>query len=269
MITSTHNPRVQWVRSLQSQPQARREHQAFVVEGVRLVEEALEAGWLAQLVFYTEDLPPRGQKIVDAYQEKGVKTELVAPHVLKAAADTGTPQGILAVLPIQRLPLPQHAGLVLIADGVRDPGNLGTILRTACAAGVDAVLLPPGSTDAFAPKVVRAGMGAHMRISIHTLEWRDIEDYLFKRELPLKVYLADASGGMYYTSADLRAPLALIIGGEAEGAGSEARSLAVESIHIPMPGKIESLNAAVATAILLFEVVRQRSYGPEQDRKSP
>jgi TrmH family RNA methyltransferase len=130
------------------------------------------------------------------------------------------------------------------------------MLRTAAAAGVGAVFLPEGSADAYAPKVVRAAMGAHFQMAVHTLAWEEIEGFLSR--LSLNVYLAAARAGIPYTRADFRPPLALIIGGEAEGAGEHARRLARDTLHIPMPAQVESLNAAVAAGILLFEAVRQR-----------
>lgn len=256
MITSIHNTKIQWVRELQSKARQRRAAQAFVVEGVRLVEEALEAGWEAQLVLHSSDLPERGSAIVEQYGARGAPLEQVAPHVLAAASDTQTPQGILAVIGMRSLPLPGQLNFVFIPDGIRDPGNLGTMLRTAAAAGVQAVILPPGDVDPFAPKVVRSAMGAHFRLPIEIYAWETITALVEKSAL--KVYLADAGGGEAYFSSDFRKPLALIVGGEAQGASPQAQRLAQARVHIPMPGGSESLNAAIASAILLFEVVRQR-----------
>ena len=256
MITSVHNPKIQEVRRLQSRSRQRREAQAFVVEGVRLVEEALHAGWPASLVLVERSLDERGQKVVQGFASQGAAIEEVSPEVLRAVSDTETPQGILAVLPLRSLPLPGQMDFVLIPDGVKDPGNLGGMLRTAAAAGVDAVLLPEGTADVYAPKVLRAGMGAHFRIPVQSLPWGEIRDILKRDEL--KVYLADVQAGIPYTRANFLPPLALIIGGEAEGASSLAYGLATERVHIPMPGGMESLNAAIAAALLLFEVVRQR-----------
>jgi TrmH family RNA methyltransferase len=257
MITSTKNPKIQYVRSLLGTARKRREAQAFVVEGVRLAEEALAAGWDSQLVLHTEDLNPRGLALVAGYAQQGAQVEQVTPEVMRSASDTQTPQGILAVLARRALPLPEHLDFAFIPDGVRDPGNLGTMLRTAAAAGVGAVFLPTATADAFAPKVVRAGMGAHFQLPIHSGDWDEIEAQLSGARL--KVYLAAAGEGQDYTQADFRAPVALLIGSEAEGAGEAARRLAHTRVHIPMPGRMESLNAAAAASILLFEVVRQRS----------
>jgi RNA methyltransferase, TrmH family len=260
MITSIRNPKVQMVRALNAQAKASREAGAFVIEGVRLVEEAHAQGWLPEWVLYSQSISPRGMQLVQSYQDQGIQVEQVTPAVLKAASDTESPQGILAVLPFKQLSVTADLNFVLILDGVSDPGNLGTILRTASAAGVELVLLTPGSADPFAPKVVRSGMGAHFHLPIRSCSWDDIVGYLAPEgtDQRIKIYLADAAGPLIYTQAPLKSPLALIVGGEAEGAGEQARALAQERVKIPMPGRAESLNVAAAAAILLFEVVRQR-----------
>jgi TrmH family RNA methyltransferase len=257
MITSARNPRIQWVRSLQSRSRDRREEGAFVVEGVRLVEDALAAGWDFRLALYTDDLNERGRSLVAALAARGIPVEQVTPQVMRAASDTETPQGILAVLPLPGLAMPEQLDFLFIPDAVRDPGNLGSMLRTASAAGVQAVVLSPGAVDAFAPKVVRAGMGAHFRLPLLSLGWEEIRAHI--RRAGLRVFLASAGQGTVCWQADFQRPLALIVGGEAEGAGSEAQALADEQVQIPMPGRLESLNAAAAAAILLFDVLRQRS----------
>jgi TrmH family RNA methyltransferase len=254
MLTSTKNPRIQHIRKLQNNVQTRRKEALFVVEGVRLVEEIINANWKPQFVLYTEDIPDRGHQALMHFQKLGVEVMAASSHVMQAASDTQSPQGILAVVPIPEWQLPPDPTFLLIPDGIRDPGNLGTLLRTALAAGVEAVILPPGSTDAFSPKVVRAGMGAHFRLPIFSMDWENIRSNLSG----LSIFLADSQAGVHYYQAEFRSPLALIIGGEAVGAGSQATSLAASRIHIAMPGKAESLNAAIAGAILMFEVVRQR-----------
>jgi RNA methyltransferase, TrmH family len=254
MITSTHNPRIQWVRKLQEQPGFRQSEGLFVIEGVRLVEEVLQSGWQPALVLYTLDLSPRGLEMIQSLSPSLV--EEVSPAVMKSACDTQTPQGLLAVVAQRDLPLPIKLDFVLVLDALRDPGNLGTVLRTAAAAGVQCVMLSPGSADPFSPKVLRSAMGAHFHVPIRLLEWGAIQALL---KPGMKIYLSDAAGSLLYTQADFRSPAALIIGGEAQGAGAEAQRLAGERIHIPMAPAVESLNAAVAAAILMFEVVRQRS----------
>jgi TrmH family RNA methyltransferase len=256
MITSSRNPKIQWIRSLNARSRERSESGAFVVEGVRLVEEAWLAGWPARLILHTGDLEPRGQAVVEGFAARGAPVELVSDQVMLLASDTQTPQGLLAVLGMQPLPLPEKQEFIFIPDEVRDPGNLGTMLRTAAAAGVDLVCLPAGGVDVYSPKVVRAGMGAHFRLPLMAGNWQEIDELLVNARV--RVFLAAASQGVPYTRADFRLPLALVVGGEATGVSEQARGLAHEMVHIPMPGGAESLNAAAAAAVLMFEVVRQR-----------
>ena len=255
MITSPQNPRIQQVRALLSQRKERDETGLFVLEGVRLLEEALSSGWQARFMLYTADLSPRGLELIAACRARGVEVEEVAPHVLKSAADTENPQGILGVFARRELTLARDLDFIVVADCVRDPGNLGTLLRSAAAAGAQAVLLSPGTVDAFSPKVVRAGMGAHFRLALKNFAWAELPALV---KPACQIYTAEAGAGTACWQLDLRGPLALVIGGEAEGVSPEARALSDGAVTIPMPGRSESLNAAVAAGILLFEVVRQR-----------
>jgi TrmH family RNA methyltransferase len=259
MITSAHNPKIQAARALLGRPRERREAGAFVVEGVRLVEEAAASSFETRAVFFTAELSGRGLRAVDQLRARGAQVEEVSPAVMQSLAETETTQGLLAVLSITHLPPRAPLDFAVIADGPRDPGNLGTLMRTAAAAGAGALLLAPGTTDPWAPKVVRGGMGAHFRLPLVELDWPGIRGLLREREQPLEVLVSDVAGGAAYWDADLRAPVALVIGAEAQGASAEARALAEGVVHIPMPGRSESLNAAAAAAVLLFEVVRQRS----------
>ena len=253
MITSSHNPKLKLVRALMGRPKERQEANAFVVEGVRLIEEAVSAGCQFQFALYSDGLTERGKDLVNILTAHRIDVEEVSGDLLQKVSETETPQGILAVLEVTDLKIPDSLNFILIPDQLRDPGNLGTLLRTAAATGVQAVFLPPETTDAFAPKVVRAGMGAHFRLPIHSLTWDEIE----AQTTGLQIYLADMDGRSCWET-DLHRPLAFIVGGEAEGASEEARRLAIQKICIPMAGSVESLNAGVAGSVLMFEVVRQR-----------
>jgi TrmH family RNA methyltransferase len=255
MITSTNNAKLKLARSLSGRAKERREAGVFLTEGVRLVEEALAGNWPFRFALYSNDLSERGLDLVRRLEEKHIELDKVNSTLLRSLSDTETPQGILAVLSDIRIAFPAAPNLVLILDSIRDPGNLGTLLRTADAAGVQAVLLPPETTDAFSPKVIRAGMGAHFHLPIHTADWNQIRRYIDSADLVAT--LADTKGRPCWET-DLRPGQALIIGGEAEGATEPARKLAKQMVSIPMPGRVESLNAAVAGSILMFEVVRQR-----------
>jgi TrmH family RNA methyltransferase len=256
MITSPHNPRLARVRALLEKRAQRQEEGLFVVEGVRLVEEALTAGLRPELVLVSEKLSERGRAAARDFSASGAEVLEVAPRLMEGLAGTETPQGILAVLALPRPALPPKLTFALICDNLRDPGNLGTLLRSAAAAGAGAVLLSPGTTDAYAPKVLRAGMGAHFRLPVLHMTWEEIRAACAARGL--RVFVAEAAEGAACWDQDLRQPLALMVGSEAEGSTPEALALAGQPITIPMPGKSESLNAAVAASIILFEVVRQR-----------
>lgn len=259
MINSFKNPKVQYVRELISNRSARAESGLFVAEGVRLAEEAFTRGIQPRFILYSSRVSIRGEQLIQHFRENQVEVSGVHADTLDRLSDTETSQGILLVLPMDLVPLPAGAEPVLIIDQLRDPGNLGTILRSAAAAGVEAVFIAPGSVDPFMPKVVRAGMGAHFHLPIRLATWPEITAYCKQRPIQLTVLLADADSDMTMWQANLTLPLALIIGSEAEGAGLEARELADDSIRIPMPGGFESLNAGVAASILLYEVLRQRN----------
>ena len=256
MITSNQNSKIKLVRALLGRAKERREAGAFVAEGVRLVEEAVKANWKCRFALYDETLSERGRSQVESLKSQGVDVEEVSASVMKSMSETEAPQGILAVLEFTNLPIPQSTKFILIPDQIRDPGNLGTLLRSAAASGVQAVLIPPETTDAFAPKVLRSGMGAHFRLPIHSMGWDEIEK-VAKSEC-LNVLVADMDGQPCWET-DLRKPIALIVGSEAEGASESARKLANGRISIPMTGETESLNAGAAGSVLMFEVLRQRT----------
>lgn len=256
MITSSQNDKVKYVRKLQSQKRIRHRDHCFVLEGVRLVEEAVRAALVPVFVFYTEELAGegRGKALLAALRGLDASCYAVSESVMETCSDTVTPQGILVVLPFPKLPRPKDPDFTLILDRLRDPGNLGTILRTALAAGVEQVLLAPGTVDRTNPKVVRAAMGAHLRLPIDDVEW----DVIAGDVAECDVWLAAAGGERAYTDVDWTRPVALIVGSEAHGAGERARALARGCVSVPMSVQIESLNAAVATAVIVFEAARQR-----------
>lgn len=254
MITSSQNSRIQQVRTLLGRSKERRQSGALVIEGVRLLEEALAAGWRFRFALYSQALSERGWELLQSLSDAGVETDEVTEQLLTSTSDTKNPQGLLAVLELKALPVPKQTNFVLILDEIRDPGNLGSLLRSAAAAGVQAVFLTLGSADAYAPKVVRAGMGAHFRLPIHTLDWNEIRNKL----QGLKFVLTEMDAPLACWNTDLRQGLAIIIGGEADGASAAAHQVCDERIHIPMAAGTESLNAAAAGAIIMFEVKRQR-----------
>lgn len=259
MITSSKNQHVQFVRELLAKRSAREKSGLFVVEGVRLAEEALQNGSIPRLLFYADNLSTRGMELVQKAGQTCDQIFCIKSEILTALSDTETSQGLLLVLPQAVKPFPDAFDFLIIVDQLRDPGNLGTILRSSLASGVQAVCCTPGSVDAWSPKVVRSAMGAHFRLPIIEKSWDEIIRLCKQAVPPLTLFLAESGGGKPLWQADLQKPLALVIGGEAEGASQLVKKEVDENLLIPMPGDSESLNAAVAASILMFEVVRQRA----------
>ena len=255
MISSVANPQVKRVRRLQISKRFRGNEQVFVVEGTRMIQEFATGAIRPETLYVTQDwLANTAHKAI--LEEANLSGDLVTGEVMEAMSSTETAPGVLATVPMSLLPLPPEPMLVLILDALTTPGNLGTILRTAGAAPVDAVLLAPGCVDVYNPKVVRGAMGAHFRLPFRNFEWHEIVDYCQSAE----IWLSEAEGNSVYTEVEWRRPAALIVGNEARGAGGEARRAAQGSLYIPMARATESLNAATAAAVILFEAARQREF---------
>jgi TrmH family RNA methyltransferase len=185
----------------------------------------------------------------------GVQLFLIADAVMRHVSDTQQPQGILGVFPMPAPALPQNPQRILILDSIRDPGNMGSMLRTSAAAGVQVVLLSPNCVDPYNPKTLRGGMGAHFRVAVVESDWEAINAYCQN----LTVYLADSEGDMRYDAVDWSAGWALIIGSEAHGTSESAAQMAQTRVFIPLAVETESLNAAIAAGVILFEAQRQRN----------
>lgn len=252
MITSLQNEKVKHIRALFDHAKNRRKEGQIVLEGVRLVRDACQQGYRPDFVLSTTEADTG---FLAAYN---IEPLLVSNEVMRAASDTQQPQGIIGVFPMPQANLPPDAKRIVILDSIRDPGNLGTILRTAGAAGVEAVLLSPDCVDPYNPKALRAGMGAHFRVPLAQADWGQIGAYCYNKHM----YLADSEGDTRYDQADWRSNWAIIIGGEAHGAGSEGLALAQHRVYIPMAAATESLNAAVAASVILFEAARQSDTQP-------
>ncbi len=259
-ITSVSNSRVRWLKSLKER-RGREAAGAFLVEGPHAIEQALRVGAEPALTAYAPELLTQRDHAARVLQAlpADVSAVPVSERVLASVGDTRTTQGILAAFPlIQQAPdqMMMASGLSLVLDRVRDPGNVGTLLRSAAAAGADVVLLSPECADPFSPKVVRASVGAIFMVPLMVLSWEDFARRL--AGLPC-VYATQAEADTPYYEADLARPCAILIGNEAAGLGEQARALATRSISIPLAAGVESLNAAVAGSVLLFEARRQRT----------
>lgn len=246
-ITSTSNPLVKMWRQLKT-PAGRRAHGLFLAEGEHLCQEALKAGLSPVLLI------DQGRAAEYAgLMQPGCELYLVSSRVIAALADSKTPQGILAVCP---LPAPQPlkaAGPRLMAlNRLQDPGNLGTILRTLDAAAFDGLIIDPGCADPFSPKAVRASMGAVFRVPVYPCA--DLAAAL--QALPHHTKVAgDLSGSPYFEHPPFGEKVCLLVGNEGAGLDSEVLALADHRLRLPIPGGAESLNAAVAAGLMIYDLL--------------
>lgn len=261
MITSPGNAKVKLLNALRDR-KGRREHNLFLVEGIRLVEEAVRSGCLPRFAIFDPALlqDERARRLVQAIPSE--RRESARPFVVERASDTTSPQGIVAAVEIPRS-RPATGNPLLLLDGLRDPGNLGTILRTAEAAGVETVIIGPQTVDPFIPKAVRAGMGAHFRLNL--IVAMDREDSARLTDGTRRT-AAIPRGGTAFDALDWTKPRTLLLGGEATG-GRLAEAIADDFVTIPMANEVESINVASAAAVLLFEAARQRRHSNARQRQ--
>jgi TrmH family RNA methyltransferase len=266
---SLHHPAVKRARRLHD-PDERRATGRFLAEGVRLLEEAFESGLRCEQLFYTADLAeqPRGEALLSrARQAKAPLMEL-PERVLDSLKETKTSQGAIGLFVQPTWPAPWEkplqSGLVVVACELRDPGNLGTIIRMSEAAGARGVLLAKGTVDPYHPKALRASMGSLFRLPV--VAGARVEEELSGQA---QVVATVAQGGIAPWEANLTRPTYLLIGQEAAGLPVSLLERATVSVSIPMVEQVESLNAATATAMLLYEAIRQRSTRPPHSPPSP
>jgi TrmH family RNA methyltransferase len=255
-IRSQANPLIKDIRSLQ-QRRKRYQERAFVVEGVRLVEDVIAAGVFPRIILLREDMVERGMAMLPEALHAVVRVADAA--VFASVSDVAHAQGVLAVVPMLDWSPNElrhrAAPLILVIAGVRDPGNLGTLFRSAAGAGADCILLTDDSVDPYNPKAVRAGMGSHFRVSFAVETPGALADILSSCGV---VGLAEADGELAYDNVDWTGSSAIIVGGEASGASEAVRSLATVGVRVPLANGVESLNAAVAGSLMVFEAARQR-----------
>lgn len=246
LITSTQNAQVKQWQKLKRKKE-RTKTNTFLVEGFHLVEEAITAGWtIEQLILREETELPEWASHLDA--------ETVSEHVFKSITDTETPQGIAAVVQMQDKKLKRH-NRILLLDAVQDPGNLGTIIRTADAAGYDAIYVGEGSVDRYNDKVVRATQGSIFHLPVLTADLELLLPEL--QDNGYTVWAAALEGAVDYRAVTAPEKTALLVGNE--GAGIDKRLIAQSdmAVKIPIFGKAESLNVSIATGILLYHTVNK------------
>ena len=259
MITSVSNERVRRIVRLQKKASARREENCFLAEGVKMARELPVKRLMEAYASESFCARPENEELC-----RRLQVETVADHVLEAMSDTRTPQGIVAVVRRQE---PEAyslwqgpAPLVMVLERLQDPGNLGTILRTAEGAGVTGVLLSSDCVDIYNPKVIRSTMGSVYRVPFAVVP--DLCGTVTQmREAGIRTYAAHLDGENTYDRECYRGPAAFLIGNEGAGLSRELTACSDCLVRIPMAGQVESLNAAVAAAILMYEAVRQRKSG--------
>lgn len=249
-------------RSLERR-KGRTEHGLFLAEGVRLLEDLVASEREVVHLLHTSEAAgsARARAVIDRCRERGVPTEEVPEGELRRYADTVTPQGLLAVA---RIPEPDWdelpAGDVVVLDAVQDPGNVGTVLRTAEALGAVGAVALPGTVDAWNPKVVRASAGSVFRLPVIEASGEEAVERLRARGGP--IWASDAVGEPLSRGDPVPRGIALVLGNEGSGVGEELLAAADRRVAIPLPGGAESLNVAVASAILMDRIFATRRTGP-------
>jgi|HubBroStandDraft_6_1064221.scaffolds.fasta_scaffold55539_3 TrmH family RNA methyltransferase len=269
-ITSRQNPLVKRFRRLRSGA----DRHLVLVEGVRMVEEALAAGAHFESIAFTSDLETteRGIALQDELQRVPCRGALLSNQVMDYISDTESPQGVAAMVTRPHFDLDAVFGisvqLIVIADGIGDPGNIGTIIRSAEAAGATGLVALPGTANPFGSKAVRASMGSVLRLPV-AIAANTREVILLAKKMNIAAIVAvperptpseRGRPSRPYTEADYRTGTALIFGNEASGVSEELASLADSFVYIPMAPAVESLNVSTAASILLYEAARQRGF---------
>lgn len=243
-IQSMQNPQVkQWKKLLTKKE--RDKTGTFLVEGFHLVEEALKADVVLNIIL------DQGTEIPQRLDYGSTSVVTVSPDIFRELTDTETPQGILAVCAVPRKSVATEKGnQFLLIDAVQDPGNLGTMIRTADASGIDAVIVGNGSVDIYNPKVIRSAQGSHFHLPVIR---GDLKEWIIRlSEKNIQVFGTALENGHIYTETKAPDSFALIVGNEGSGVNPELLSMTSKNLFIPIFGKSESLNVAVATGILLY-----------------
>lgn len=268
-ITSLQNPLVKEVLKIK-QKRSKYRHEAFIIDGHHLIEMAAASQAELRRVFFTEDFISKkeGQRILrhvyTKIRDKAADNLFVqtSREVLSKLSDTETPQGILAIASCNLTELKEirfkGSPFLIVCDGIQDAGNLGTIIRASDAAGADGVIMLPDTCDAFSQKTIRATAGSIFNIPIVYSEIDNLLEYINLNKI--RLYATDVHASMPIYKFDFKGPLAVVFGNEARGVSERLKKAADGLANIPIIGKAESLNVAMAASIFLYELVRQRKY---------
>jgi TrmH family RNA methyltransferase len=262
MITSTANQQVKYIKGLQKKGKLRRQEDVFVAEGPKMVLETPQE--LCKSIFVSESFWESWQEKKQSrgyVMEPRVSEETVSDHVMEAMTDTTTPQGVLAVVRMPHYTLEEilaaKSAHLLLVEGIQDPGNLGTMFRTGEGAGVTGIIMHPKTVDLFHPKTVRSTMGSIYRVPFLVAEhWEQTLQQI--SEAGVILYAAHLQETQIYDTFNYSKDCGFLIGNEGNGLTEESTAMADHLLKIPMGGQLESLNAAMAAGILMYEVNRQR-----------
>ena len=262
MITSTSSSQVKHVISLLSKARERKKNKEYVVEGVRMVSE-VPADLLVKIYMSERFHSNNPEYVHELVKKQGISSdsiEIVADNVFDRMSQTQTPQGIMAVVRMKDSSISDMLTdnpLLILVENLQDPGNLGTILRTAEGAGVTGILMDRECVDIYNPKTIRSTMGSVYRMPFVYVEdlGKGIQDL---KDKGITTYAAHLEGTNSYDEEDLTNPCAFLIGNEGNGLRREIADMADCYVKIPMLGQVESLNAAIASSVLMFEAARQR-----------
>ncbi|NLJ75068.1 MAG: RNA methyltransferase [Firmicutes bacterium] len=255
LITSKNNDQIKWIKKL-NQRKFRVQERAYYVEGVRLTEEAVCSGSATSLFFTSRLLSTkRGKNLLERAQAQGVRLTECTESVFSEITDTVNSQGVLAIVRKRHWPFVLK-GLLVVADEIQDPGNMGTLCRTAVAAGASGLIVTSGSVDPYNPKAVRSSMGGILHLPIWSMDGEEAVQVLEENNVP--IIAADLEQAVDCFNASFPQTLALVVGNEARGVSELMLTHAQMRVKIPLLGPVESLNASVAAGILLYEIVRQR-----------
>lgn len=255
VIKSKDNCTIKEIKKLKDK-KSRLEHNKFLVEGFRFVSEALESSFEVTDVFISESqLQKWNDFIMDGKLQIDTKVYLVKDSILNSICSTNTPQGIIAVVKNKKLNIEDRNGFYILADKVQDPGNMGTIIRTADAAGALGIITSAGTVDIYNEKTLRSTMGSIFKIPI--IEDKDFNIIYELKNKGFKLIVSSLDSRQNYFSIDLRGKMIIAVGNEGSGVSSEVKALSDINVKIPMPGNAESLNVAIAAGVMMFEAVRQ------------
>jgi len=262
-LTSSQNPIIKEVRALKNKSE-REERGLYFIEGARFVSEALKEPTDIKYFVVSETFSSDegNAPLIAAVSDSPAQCYVVPDRLFDSISDTKTPQGVLAVIKLAKkglkgMKLPR--GLLVVLDSIQDPGNMGTIIRTADAAGCAAVIVPEGCVDVFNPKVLRSTMGSLFHVPVYFAQSLT-EALSTAKEQGFLICASHLEGSVSIYETDLSGNVALVIGSEAHGISEESRKMADILVRIPMQGRAESLNASIAAGIMIFEAMRQRLY---------